>query len=185
MLFTVIGTLSHELGHIVVAEILGYETTLHFSSMNWDSKLLYSSQHDLFILIGGPFQTMLTGCLGLSILLMRRNRIKFELIDWIAIFLSLFWLRPVFNFIVYFSSALVFQNGSYFGGDELKIALLLDVWEGTFTVLFSVLGALISIYLLFNIVPKKYQLTFLLSGILGGICGFLIWFKCLGPILLP
>jgi hypothetical protein len=34
--FTVIGTISHELGHIGVARTLGYQTTLHYGSMNWD-----------------------------------------------------------------------------------------------------------------------------------------------------
>ncbi len=35
ILFTVIGTLSHEFGHIAVARYLGYKTELHFASMNY------------------------------------------------------------------------------------------------------------------------------------------------------
>ena len=34
MLFTVIGTISHEYGHIIAAKIVGYETTLHYGSMS-------------------------------------------------------------------------------------------------------------------------------------------------------
>ena len=34
--FTVIGTLTHELGHILVAKTLGYTTTLHYGSMNYN-----------------------------------------------------------------------------------------------------------------------------------------------------
>ena len=34
VLFTIIGTVSHEYGHIIVAKSLGYETTLHYGSMN-------------------------------------------------------------------------------------------------------------------------------------------------------
>ena len=34
VLFTIIGTVTHEYGHIVVAKSLGYETTLHYGSMN-------------------------------------------------------------------------------------------------------------------------------------------------------
>lgn len=36
--FTVIGTLTHELGHIAMAKALGYNTTFHYGSMNYDSK---------------------------------------------------------------------------------------------------------------------------------------------------
>jgi hypothetical protein len=38
MLFTVIGAVSHEYGHIVVAKYFGYETTLHYGSASWDKK---------------------------------------------------------------------------------------------------------------------------------------------------
>ena len=34
--FTVIGTLSHEYGHIAVAKYFGYETELHYGSMEFD-----------------------------------------------------------------------------------------------------------------------------------------------------
>ena len=62
ILFTVFGTVSHEYGHIIIAKCLGYETTLHYGSMNWDrnngweeyksisSKFGYEIKNDL------PFQ---------------------------------------------------------------------------------------------------------------------------------
>lgn len=40
ILITPIGTISHELGHLFVAKSLGYNTTLHHSSVNWDNELL-------------------------------------------------------------------------------------------------------------------------------------------------
>lgn len=43
ILFTIIGTLSHELGHIVPAKILGYQTTLHYGSMEWEGEFLQYS----------------------------------------------------------------------------------------------------------------------------------------------
>lgn len=36
---TIFGTLSHELGHIVVAKFLNYDTVLHFSSTEWNSEI--------------------------------------------------------------------------------------------------------------------------------------------------
>ncbi|OEK05988.1 hypothetical protein BFP71_07585 [Roseivirga misakiensis] len=51
--FTVIGTLSHELGHMAIAKALGYSTTLHYASINYDysesnSRIneIYSQYHD-------------------------------------------------------------------------------------------------------------------------------------------
>ena len=35
ILFTVIGTVSHEYGHMAVAKYLGYETVLHYGSVNY------------------------------------------------------------------------------------------------------------------------------------------------------
>lgn len=34
ILSTAIGTVSHELGHVITAKSLGYETTLHYGSAN-------------------------------------------------------------------------------------------------------------------------------------------------------
>lgn len=36
VLFTVIGTISHEYGHVLMAKYLGYNTTLHYGSMNYE-----------------------------------------------------------------------------------------------------------------------------------------------------
>lgn len=37
LFLTIFGTLHHELGHIIVAKILKYNTTLHYSSMEWNN----------------------------------------------------------------------------------------------------------------------------------------------------
>ena len=37
ILCTIFGTVSHELGHIAAAKYFGYETELHYASMNYDS----------------------------------------------------------------------------------------------------------------------------------------------------
>lgn len=36
---TIFGTIHHELGHIVIAKLLGYDTILHYSSMEWNSDI--------------------------------------------------------------------------------------------------------------------------------------------------
>jgi len=105
ILLTILGTLLHEIGHIVPAKMLGYETTLHYGSMSWDSQSLkYSNQvqkeypeidkvpqseidklsklkskeenDNLWITLGGPIQTIATGLFGILILYLRRNTLN-------------------------------------------------------------------------------------------------------------
>ncbi|MFY0594227.1 hypothetical protein [Roseivirga sp.] len=52
ILFTVIGTVSHEMGHIAVAKALGYSTELHHASMTYD----YESSNSRLNEIYGQYQ---------------------------------------------------------------------------------------------------------------------------------
>lgn len=233
ILFTVIGTISHEYGHIIVAKSFGYETTLHYGSMNylpkgyledkdviavrdltkdyvdieydswpkdikekteeynnilqkryWNKK----SNSGLLVTVGGPLQTTLTGTIGLLILLWRRKSIYkngLKVLDWLAIFLSLFWLREIFNLVTSIGVELISPNGTWFGGDELYISQSLNLWSGTISLILATIGTIIAIYVVFRIIPKKIRLTFILSGFIGGIVGFILWMNIIGPKILP
>lgn len=183
VVFTIIGTLSHELGHIAVAKYLGYSTTLHFGSMNYESDFPYSKSHELFILLGGPIQTTITGCIGLFVLYKNRN--EWKSINWLAVFLSLFWLRPVFNIVTSISNYLINSTPNPFGGDELKISQLFGLWDGTLSVSFAILGGSILYYLFYKVIPQSIRSTFIISGIIGSIGGYFTWFKFIGPNILP
>ena len=74
ILFTIIGTLSHEWGHILFAKALGYQTELHFAHMEVIEEVRVEF-HSFLIFAGGPIQTMLTGTIG-YILLRRTNKSK-------------------------------------------------------------------------------------------------------------
>lgn len=219
ILFTVIGTLSHEYGHIIVAEGLGYETSLHYGSMGtfggkkaklsqlykentyeiqnelpfakraeYDKLLAAKNVDSLLITWGGPVQTMLTGLLGFVFILFRKDRIALKgprFIDWVGIFLSLFWLREVSNVFMSIASEFIRPNGSYFGGDEAKLSLKMSLHHGFFSIIFGCIGLCIAAYVILRIVPKQYRVTFILSGFLGGITGFILWMKLLGPVVLP
>lgn len=233
ILFTVIGTISHEYGHIIVAKSFGYETTLHYGSMNylpkryledkdviavrdltkdyvdieydswpkdikekteeynnilqkryWNKK----SNSGLLVTVGGPLQTTLTGTIGLLILLWRRKSIYkngLKVLDWLAIFLSLFWLREIFNLVTSIGGELISPNGTWFSGDELYISQSLNLWSGTISLILATIGTIIAIYVVFRIIPKKIRLTFILSGFIGGIVGFILWMNIIGPKILP
>lgn len=222
ILFTLIGTLSHEYGHILVAKSLGYKTTLHYGSMSYQKyntnindtiikifernkfaiknkkefpekvrfySLVKKQQNDSFLIsLGGPIQTMLTGIIGFLLLYIRNKitTINFSKIDWLYVFLALFWLRQLFNPIYSFLRRLINNKASYFGrGDETEIAEFLNIPKGTFDVIFGLSGLIISLFVIFKFIPLKYRLTFVISGLIGGSLGFYIWMYKIGPIILP
>lgn len=48
-LFVIIGTVTHELGHLLAAEFLGYEATLHYGSVDYDSSRLNNELDSLYL----------------------------------------------------------------------------------------------------------------------------------------
>jgi len=230
ILFTIIGTLTHEFGHIAVAKYFGYKTTLSYGSMGYsqdfsreedvkeikkisepymnidyeewpeDVKLKLEAldkiimerypyndtikHQELLITIGGPAQTLLTSFMGLLILFLRRKKWKeqFKLVDWLAVFMSLFALREVFNFVQVSYSSL-FNSESNFHGDEFRISRDLGFNEWVIPIITLILGLVISCYVIFKIIPIKYRFSFIVSGLVGGISGFAIWFGFLGETL--
>jgi len=218
--FTIIGTLTHEYGHIIVAKYFGCETTLSYGSMTFNRSTRYSDHESIYaenkyeiknnlpfpekdeflrirrmlrierllITVGGPFQTILTGLFGLFLLYIRRKSIKtvgLKFIDWLSVFLSLFLLREVFNLVNSISFGLLNGTGIYFGGDEVVISNYFDLPTGTISIVLGVIGLTISLFVIFNIIPIKLRLTFIISGLIGGISGFVLWMKILGPMVLP
>ena len=154
----------------------------------YESGIKILRSQDLWIAIGEPLQTILIGLVGLVILYFRRNKIKslgFYTIDWLATFLSLFWLREIFNLFMSIASEIFLPKGSYFGGDEQYISQELHLWEGTIPIILGFLGGIISLFVVFKIIPKHLRLTFIASGFLGSIIGFILWMHILGPRLLP
>lgn len=229
--FTIIGTLSHEFGHIAVAKYFGYDTMLDYGSMNYfangflddenvkeiesiskdyldmdyeewpqDIKLKVealdkiimekypsneiSKRENFYITLGGPAQTLITSYLGLGILFFRRKKwgIEFKMFDWLAVFMSLFALREVFNFVQALYASIVYSK-SNFHGDEFRISRYLGFNEWIIPTITFVLGLFISGYVIFKIIPVTYRFTFILSGLIGGISGFALWFGFLGETL--
>jgi hypothetical protein len=228
--FTVIGTITHEFGHIAVAKYFGYETELHYGSMRYDypginsdslvielrkntsdnaaalknkenfeglsrrkelfkilkEKYPYPENHGAWITLGGPAQTLLTSFLGLFILFYRRSKMKehFVLMDWIGVFLSLFALREIFNyFTVLFRTILHGDVASR--NDEFKLSRYLDLNQWTIPTVALVVGTVICTYVIFRVIPLQYRFTFLVAGFAGGILGYFIWLRWMGPVILP
>lgn len=217
VLFTIVGTISHELGHFTAAKLLGYECSISYNWASSSHPQLYDELDNVYqqnkdaiesglpfrgeekyhglrqqlrqnwkwIILGGIGQTLLTGILGLLILSYSGKKYTFGFIDFLAVFLSLFWLREVFNLLSGIFYAVASGRDSYFGGDEANLANLLGWPEGSIPLSLGIMGAIVGVYIVFFALPKKYRFTFIVSGLIGGFTGFYLWMYVWGPILLP
>jgi hypothetical protein len=188
---TVIGTLTHECGHFIVAKCLGYDAWLHYGSTGWKASSpnqVVNPSDGFWILIGGPFETMLTGTVGLALLFSFRksfdNAIKLSFGQWFLIFVSLFWLRPTANLVAGLGRYLI--NGNFFNhSDEIKVAKYLKLPDLSISILTAIIGAIVLTIVIFKFVPANKRLTFIYSGIAGGITGYVLWLVLFGKYLIP
>lgn len=219
ILMTVIGTLTHELGHYSVSKILGHEASINYqSSSHWDNDLneylkvtyeKYSNEiksntdfpgkekyhkavqkyrsDNFWIILGGPLETILTGSIGFILLLVFRKRFiksdQVHFIGWTLIFISLFWLRQVANLFMAIMSFLL-QGQPSQRGDEMRLAKHLDINIWTIQIATGLLGlGVLAIVLRF--LPKNVILTFIISGLTGGILGYYLWLIKFGQYIMP
>jgi len=188
---TVIGTLTHELGHYLVAESLGYDATLHYGSTGWqpaNPEQAVNSSDGFWILIGGPLETMLTGTIGLVLLFSSRklfdNVTKLSFGQWFSIFISLFWLRQLANLVG--GLGLYFVNGTISShSDEIRVAKYLQLPDLSISILTAMIGAIVLAVIIFKFVPNKQRLTFIASGLASGLTGYYLWLVLLGKYLMP
>ncbi len=229
--FTIIGTLSHEYGHIAVAKLYGYDTKLFHDSMTYynaeeredplykemdvifernqeaimnnqeyEEKERYMSlieqfqekyppppnSEGLWITAGGPIQTMLTSVLGLCILFYRRKlRVEqFALRDWVGVFLALFALREVTNFVGGVGSFLFFGKTEFYG-DEYELSRYWFDNQWILMAVMALIGTIIAIHVIFRVLPVKYRFTFILGGLVGGVLGYWAWLIQFGHYFFP
>ncbi|RRA95777.1 hypothetical protein [Paenimyroides viscosum] len=192
VLFTIIGTVSHETGHYLVAKIVGLDAIVHYGSTSIiipdDFDDIITKSELLLVTLGGPLQTIFTGTLGLLLLLYNRKKIislkKLKIIHWFYIFLSLFWLRQTFNFITLITK--YFIKGRYSKQmDEIKLARNLDIHDFSILIPTAFIGLLVAFYIIFKYIPYNQRFTFILSGLIGGILGFYFWLILFGKFILP
>lgn len=230
ILFTIIGTLTHELGHITVAKVLGYETELSYGSMIYyskgynedkdiqllqemnatyettefealedrvkkdykallskiEKKFPHNKKYSFWVTLGGPLQTIVTTLIGLYILYRRESKYRYiyKLIDWLGVFLGLFILREAFNTITGSVSLMLF-NKTEFYGDEFRISRYLELNQWIIPIITAIISLLITLYIIFKVIPLRYRFSFIVAGLIGGSLGYVIWFNYLGKIILP
>lgn len=143
---------------------------------------------DFWIGFGGPAQTMLTGSIGFLMIWWNRKKIsesaKLSFYQWVLIFLSLFWLRQVAIFGVILLAWLI-TGELKFGGDEYGLALKSGLPQWSIILPSALTGLAILWYIVFKIIPGRQRLTFLLSGLAGGVFGYYFWLLWIGPKIMP
>ena len=141
-----------------------------------------------WIILGGPFQTMLTGTLGFLFVLYHRKKIRNEnalsISQWVIVFLCLFWLRQIANLVTWVAG--YFFKGKFsLGGDEIGLAIHAGLPMGAILSITACIALGILVFIIFKILPFNIRLTFILAGFSGGIFGYFFWLFWIGPILLP
>ena len=193
ILFTILGTLSHEFGHYIVAELYGVDAEIHygytsFSSDSYSILSKLSERQRIFITLGGPLQTLLTGSIGLFLLFKYKKEIlslkKLSFKYWSFIFMSLFWLRQVANFVIGLLFYLLTKKITT-RSDEVRLSNFFQLPTYFIGLITAIIGLSVALLVIFKFIPKSQRFTFILGSFIGGISGYLIWLESLGEIILP
>jgi len=164
------------------------KSDLAFPGKDKYKKAVQKYQSDTFwIILGGPLETILTGSIGFILLLIYRKRFinsdQVHFIGWTLIFISLFWLRQVANLVTLLMSK--FITGQYSQrSDEMLLAKHLHIHIWTIQMATGLIGLIIFAIVL-RFLPKNVILTFLISGLIGGVLGYYLWLIKFGQYIMP
>ncbi len=168
-----------------------YEIDNNLEFSNKSQLLKFEKKQNLeLLLIDGiaPLICIVLGILGFVYLLKKRNSYNvtdFSFKQWIAVFLSLFWLRWLLLLVVYIIFIGFNKKDTSLIINETNIAYTFNISPLFILVPLGLAGALICCITIFIFLPKAYRSMFLVAGITGSIVTLLLWFKLVGTLLLP
>ena len=186
ILATVIGTLSHELGHYFAALYYNLHPTLHFGFTEWDDTGLSAETINKVtpvVTLWGILVTVVVGTSGFLLTLPFKNKISNHITYYTFPVLAFFYSRQIFVFALSLVNG-NFSNPDINSGDEIKLALLWGMNGSSISVTLAFIAVLIC-SLTVLLLPKEKRLTFLIYGFAGSVLGYLLWYRLLGPWLLP
>lgn len=190
------GTLLHECGHALAAMYFGFHPQVHYAycdfstpeewQMVLDGKKAYDMYpHSIWITLGGPIQTILTGTVGLLGVWVQSRRTVVDSwnskhLFWIA--LTYFYSRGVFNSV--FLIMRIYNGNLKSRSDETKLFRYweIDLLTGNWVML--IVSCAILAYATFVLV-KKHRLQLIIFGALGSAAGGWFWLYFAGKWILP
>jgi hypothetical protein len=137
-------------------------------------------------ILGGLISNTLIGSIGFVLVLWFKRKYSYAqtISHWFCLFLTLFWLRQPNNLFTWLIKKRM--NGvSVSHGDEIRLARYFNLPLGSIIWVTGIIGVIICGYAILKFVSRDKLRTFLISGFLGGVSGYVLWFKILGPIILP
>jgi hypothetical protein len=180
-----IGTLTHEFGHLVAVWSLGADGSISYASTSWNADEDITPAMYMWIMAGGPVQTMLTGTIGFVLLLIyARRRETLRPLHWTMIFMALFWLRQPANMISWLVGFSYAPRPNAVA-DEIRLARYFDLPDPTLNIVTGTIGLAVLAYITFRIIPSPQRIPFLASGLVGGLVGAWLWFYVVGPWAMP
>ncbi len=152
-------------------------------------RIAHKRNYDGFwITLWGPLQTMLTGTLGFLLIIFFRKSFyttnQLRLWQWLLVFFSLFWLRQICNIVMWTGDYLL--KGEFRERmDEIHIANHFHLPIGTIIGITALISVIIASIVIFKFIPLIQRKTFIVSGLIGGIIGYVLWIVVLGPVVMP
>ena len=140
----------------------------------------------LVITAAGPLETLISGTIGLILLIIYRHRFfnarRLNVGQWSIIFLAMFWLRPAFNSVLALGKLIAGVVKPH--SDEFKLERYLGLPHWSLNAITGAIGISIFFVIVTRYIPYTQRKTFLTASVVGGIAGFVIWFVLLGPVLM-
>lgn len=165
---------------------MGFDAHISYG-MTWlkDENTSMSFKQELWFILAGPLQTMLTGTTGILLLFFSaRQTDRLSVGRWVMIFISLFWLRQFANLVIWIANYII--TGKFgTNADEIKLSMLLNLPSLLIISATALIGLVVLTIVLYRFIPITQRLTFVLSGLLGGISGYLFWLVYFGKIIMP
>ncbi|EIJ39683.1 LOW QUALITY PROTEIN: Peptidase family M50 [Galbibacter orientalis DSM 19592] len=207
----IIGVMTHEYGHYVMAKFLGYNPKFHFSYVSYDTTEFHKEFENIYeqykdeIIEGADFPLK-----ERRIELMRKlNKERFlivssgvfttAMIGTLGFLVVLFFKSKPYTVIFFLFKPFLAKNAFFnlclsimlyglgvtnfiYGGDELKLSISSEVSLGVFPIVLGVLGGIISCMSFLIFIKKSNRVLFIASGVLGGGIGAIVWFLLFGNV---
>lgn len=209
ILFLIISTVTHELGHYFISKKFHNNPVLHYKStsnivgnkiipiqdslrfvkglselkkQDLRNRITRYRKEKVLTKFGGPLINILFGTLGFVCLLLFKSKKHFGLSRWFLMFTTLYWARQ----IVVFPMSIFFylKNGKVPSGDEEYISEYFSFPFFSMGLILFLVAALIITFSFLKHFNKSERRYWFFSGLVGGTIGIILWFVILGPRIL-